>query len=90
MMVDTAQIMPITQLQKTLTQTVRKISEDKQPVFIMKNKTMEAIIMPFDRYEKLAELEEIEEQKEIYSVVQEQMSHYDASKNVSWSSLRNN
>lgn len=29
MMVDTAQIMPITQLQKTLTQTVRKISEDK-------------------------------------------------------------
>lgn len=36
MMVDTAQIMPITQLQKTLTQTVRKISEDKQPVFIMK------------------------------------------------------
>ena len=28
MMVDTAQIIPITQLQKTLTQTVRKISED--------------------------------------------------------------
>ena len=37
MMVDTAQIMPITQLQKTLTQTVRKISENKKPVFIMKN-----------------------------------------------------
>lgn len=88
MMVDTAQIMPITQLQKTLTQTVRKISEDKQPVFIMKNNTMEAVIMSFDRYEKLAELEELEEQKEIYSMVQERMSHYDASKNVSWSSLR--
>lgn len=68
MMVDTAQIMPITQLQKTLTQTVRKISEDKQPVFIMKNNTMEAVIMPFDRYEKFAELEELEEQKEIYSM----------------------
>ena len=80
--------MPITQLQKTLTQTVRKISEDKQPVFIMKNNTMEAVIMSFDRYEKLAELEELEEQKEIYSMVQERMSHYDASKNVSWSSLR--
>ena len=90
MMVDTAQIMPITQLQKTLTQTVRKISEDKQPVFIMKNNAMEAVIMSFDRYEKLAELEEFEEQKEIYSMVQKRMSHYDASKNVSWSSLRNN
>ena len=53
MLVETAQIMPITQLQKTLTQTVRKISEDKQPVFIMKNNIMEAVIMPFDRYEKL-------------------------------------
>ena len=89
MMVDTAQIMPITQLQKTLTQTVRKISEDKQPVFIMKNNTMEAVIMSFDRYEKLTELEELEEQKEIYSMVQERMSHYDSTKNVSWSSLRN-
>lgn len=88
MMVDTAQIMPITQLQKTLTQTVRKVSEDKQPVFIMKNNTMEAVIMSFDRYEKLSELEELEEQKEIYSMVQERMSHYDVSKNVSWSSLR--
>ena len=32
--------------------------------------------------------EELEEQKEIFSMVQERMSHYDASKNVSWSSLR--
>ena len=89
MMVDTEQIMPITQLQKTLTQTVRKISENKKPVFIMKNNALEAVIMPFDRYEKLTELEELEEQKEIYSMVNERMSHYDSSKNVSWSSLRN-
>lgn len=53
MLMETAQIMSTTQLQKTLTQTVRKISEDKQPVFIMKNNIMEAVIMPFDRYEKL-------------------------------------
>lgn len=53
MLVETAQIMSTPQLQKTLTQTVRKISEDKQPVFIMKNNIMEAVIMPFDRYEKL-------------------------------------
>ena len=53
MMVDTAQIMPITQFKQTLTQTVRKISEDKQPVFIMKNNAMEVVMMSFDRYEKL-------------------------------------
>lgn len=86
MLVETAQIMPITQLQKTLTQTVRKISEDKQPVFIMKNNIMEAVIMPFDRYEKLSELEE---HKEIFSMVQDRLNHYDSSKTVSLSSLRN-
>ena len=31
MLVETAQIMSTTQLQKTLTQTVRKISENQQP-----------------------------------------------------------
>lgn len=88
MLVDTAQIMSITQLQKTLTQTVRKISEDKQPVFIMKNNTMEAVMMPFDRYEKLAELEELEEHKEIYEMFQKRMAHYDRSKDVKWASLK--
>ena len=78
MLVETTQIMPITQLQKTLTQTVRQIAKDKQPVFI-----------PFDRYEKLSELEELEEHKEIFSMVQDRLSHYDASKTVSLSSLRN-
>ena len=89
MLVETAQIMTITQLRKTLTQTVRKISEDKQPVFIMQNNIMEAVIMPFDRYEKLSELEELEEHKEIFSMVQDRLNHYDSSKTVSLSSLKN-
>ena len=89
MLVETTQIMPITQLQKTLTQTVRQIAKDKQPVFIMKNNIMEAVMIPFDRYEKLSALEELEEHKEIFSMVQDRISHYDASKTVSLSSLRN-
>lgn len=90
MLVETSQIMPITQLQKTLAQTVRKISEDHKPVSIMKDNIMEAVMIPFDRYEKLSELEELEEHKEIFSEVQERMSRYDASKSVSLSSLRKN
>lgn len=89
MLVETTQIMTITQLQKTLTQTVRQIAKDKQPVFIMKNNIMEAVMIPFDRYEKLSALEELEEHKEIFSMVQDRLSHYDASKTVSLSSLRN-
>jgi len=41
-----------------------------------------------EQNQKLTELEELEEHKEIYSMIKERMNHYDASKNVSLSSLR--
>ena len=50
---------------------------------------MEAVIMLFDRYEKLSELEELEEHKEIFSMIQDRLNHYDSSKTVSSSALRN-
>jgi hypothetical protein len=55
----------------------------------MKNNIIEAVMIPFDRYEKLSELKEREEHKEIFSMVQDRISHYDASKTVSLSSLQN-
>ena len=55
----------------------------------MKNNIIEAVMIPFDRYEKLSELEELEEYKEIFSIVQDRLSHYDVSKTVSLSSLQN-
>lgn len=42
--------MPITKLQKTLTQTVRNVSENKETVFILKNNAMEAVMIPFKRF----------------------------------------
>ena len=47
MLVETSQMMPITKLQKSLTQTVRNISENKETVFILKNNVMEAVMIPF-------------------------------------------
>ena len=44
MLVETSQMMPITKLQKSLTQTVRNISENKETVFILKNNAMEAVM----------------------------------------------
>ncbi len=47
MLVETSQMMPITKLQKELTQTVRKVSEGNESIYILKNNNMEAVMIPF-------------------------------------------
>lgn len=88
MLVDTTQMMPITKLQKTLTQTVRNVSEKKETVYILKNNTMEAVMIPFEKYEYLSSLEEIFERMEISETIKHRMQNYDSSKSVNWDSLR--
>ena len=88
MLVETSQMMPITKLQKSLTQTVRNISENKETVFILKNNAMEAVMIPFEKYEYLSVLEELFERMEISETVKNRMKNYDASKSVSWDSIR--
>lgn len=88
MLVETAQMMPITKLQKELTQTVRKVSEENKSIYILKNNNMEAVMIPFQRYEYLSMLDEVFERLEIAQDIKERMKNYDASKNVSWDSIR--
>lgn len=88
MLVDTTQMMPITKLQKTLTQTVRNISEKKETVYILKNNKMEAVMIPFEKYEYLSSLEEIFERMEISETIKNRMQNYDSSKSVNWDSVR--
>ena len=88
MLVETRRIMPITRLQRELTQTVRDISETGEPVYIVKNNTMEAVMVPFEEYEYLATLEEMFEYYEIDDVVQKRLGTYDPRKNIRWSELR--
>ena len=88
MLVETAQMMPITKLQKELTQTVRKVSEENESIYILKNNNMEAVMIPFQQYEYLSMLEEVFERLEIAQNIKARLKKYDASKNVSWDSIR--
>ena len=40
MLVETEQMMPITKLQKELTQIVRKVSEQNESIYILKNNNL--------------------------------------------------
>ncbi len=88
MLIETAQMMPITKLQKELTRTVRRISEENESIYILKNNNMEAVIIPFQQYEYLSMLEEVFERLEIAHDIKSRMKHYDASKSVSWESIK--
>ena len=83
MLIETAQMMPITKLQKEFTQTVRRVSEENESIYILKNNNMEAVIIPFQQYEYLSMLDEVFERLEIAHDIQSRMKHYDVSKSVS-------
>jgi len=80
--------MPITRLQKELTQTVRELSDSGEPVYILKNNNMEAVIVPFEEYEYLANLEEAFEYFEIDEMLKKRLGSYNKENNVDWNSIR--
>jgi PHD/YefM family antitoxin component YafN of YafNO toxin-antitoxin module len=89
MLIETDRIIPITKLQKELTQTVRELSESGEAVYILKNNNMEAVILPFDEYKHLMDLEEMYEYFEINDHIVERMKNYNQSNNIDWKNIRN-
>jgi len=88
MLVETDRIMPITKLQKELTQTVRELSETGEPVYILKNNNMEAVMVPFSEYEYLTNLEEMFEYYEINNMIKKRVKNYDVNNSVEWGKIK--
>ena len=88
MLVEPKQMMPITRLQKELTQTVRNLSNSGDAVYILKNNSMEAVLLTYNEYEHLKEIEEIFERFEIKSLIESRLEKYDPKNNVSWKSIK--
>ncbi|MDR1277825.1 MAG: type II toxin-antitoxin system Phd/YefM family antitoxin [Treponema sp.] len=88
MLVETKQMVPITRLQKELTQTVRELSDSGKAVYILKNNNMEAVLLSYDEYEYLKNIEEIFEQFEIKNMVEKRSGKYDPKNNISWEKIR--
>jgi len=88
MLVEPKQMIPITRLQKELTQTVRNLSNSGKAVYILKNNNMEAVLMSFNEYEYLKDIEEIFERLEIKNIVDTRMEKYNKKNNISWNNIR--
>jgi PHD/YefM family antitoxin component YafN of YafNO toxin-antitoxin module len=88
MLVETKQMMPITRLQKELTQTVRDLSDSGKAIYILKNNNMEAVLLSYQEYEYLKDIEETFEQFEIKNLIESRLDNYDPKKNISWENIK--
>ena len=88
MLVEPKQMVPITRLQKELTQTVRNLSSSGKAVYILKNNNMEAVLLSYSEYEYLKEIEEIYERLEIKNLVETRLKKYEPKNNVSWKKIQ--
>ena len=87
MLVEPKQMIPITRLQKELTQTVRNLSNSGKAVYVLKNNNMEAVLLSYREYEYLKEIEGTFERLEIRNIIKNRMKNYDPKKNISWEKI---
>ena len=88
MLVESDKIIPITRLQKELTQTVRELAETGEPVYILKNNNMEAVMLTFQEYKHLSDLEQMFEYFEVKDMMAERLQNYSPEKNLDWNSIK--
>ena len=88
MLVEPKQMVPITRLQKELTQTVRNLSNSGKAVYILKNNNMEAVLLSYHEYEYLKDIEERFERFEIKNCIETRLEKYDPKKNISWEKIK--
>jgi prevent-host-death family protein len=88
MLVDTEKMITVTKLQRELTQKLKEVSETGEPVYVLRNNEMVAVILSTEEYGLLKQAEEILEHLEIAEKVDKRLKGHDRSKNIPWEKIK--
>lgn len=88
MQIDTEQIIPITRLQKELTAKLRELTVREEPLFVMRNNAIAAVIVSPAEYELLQNAVEVLEHLEIADVIEKRLKNHDPSRNIYWDRVK--
>ena len=88
MQVDTEQIIPIARLQKELTAKLREVTDTEEPLFVMRNNSLAAVIVSPAEYELLKDANEVLEHLEIADMIAKRLKSHDPSRNLSWETIK--
>ena len=88
MLVNTEKMIPVAKLQKELTKKLREVSEKGEPLYVLRNNVMAAVIISHKEYEALKDAQELLEHLEIPEIVEKRLKGYDRSKNIPWEKVK--
>lgn len=88
MLINTDKMIPVAKLQKELTQRLREVSDTGEPLFVLRNNTMAAVILSSEEYESLKKAEDIIEHLEIAEIVKKRLKGHNRVKNIPWEILK--
>ena len=88
MMIDTNKMVSVTELQKHLTELIRDLPKKSDPLFVLRNNEMAAVIVSPDEYELMRAAEELVEYLEIHEMVQKRLKNYDPKRTIPWESIK--
>jgi len=88
MLVETEKMIPVTRLQRELTQKLKEVSETGEPVYVLRNNEMAAVIVSAGEYQLLKEAEEILEHLEIAEAIDKRLKGHNRSNNIPWEKIK--
>ncbi|MBS1257196.1 MAG: hypothetical protein MAG551_00232 [Candidatus Scalindua arabica] len=88
MLVNTEKMISVAKLQRELTQRLKDVSETGDPVFVLRNNSLAAVIVAKEEYETLKQIEEMLEYLDIAEDVQKRLKNHKRSKNIPWNKVK--
>jgi len=88
MLVQTENMIPVTKLQKDLMKKLKEVSETDEPLYVLRNNEMAAVIVSAKEFELMKQAEEAIEFLEIAEMVRQRTKGHDRAKNIPWSKLK--
>jgi PHD/YefM family antitoxin component YafN of YafNO toxin-antitoxin module len=88
MKVETERMIPITELQKELTGKLRELSNNEEPLFVMRNNSLAAVIISPSEYELLKEAENILEHFEMAEMIDRRLKNHKRAHNIPWEKVK--
>ncbi|WP_419662587.1 toxin-antitoxin system, antitoxin component, PHD family [Desulfosarcina variabilis str. Montpellier] len=88
MQIDTERIISVARLQKELTAKLREVTDREEPLFVMRNNTLAAVVISPAEYELLRDADEVLDHFEIADMIEKRLKDHDPSRNVSWDTIK--
>ena len=88
MQVETDRMIPVARLQKELTGKLRELTDQGEPLYVMRNNTLAAVIVSPEEYDLLKNAEELVENLEIVEMIGLRLKGHNRDRNIPWEKVK--